>query len=548
MSASGARPPASDSRRLLLASGAGVLLGAGAGAAAGALTGRTGPAPVQVISRPAGTSRIVDVHDHLDESLPAGAARDTAAWQAALAAAAVPEDGVDPAEHHAVVTAPGGSFVVDETLSWDARVSIDGHCEIRYTGSGPALQTVGPVLQSSAAGYTRQHQTVLSNLHLIGDGSNTGIAVSAPSHLREPGPKPAYLSFANVVARSFDTAVELGSHAYLLEFRSCSFQGNRVGVVAVSDAVDSGERIALQGCDLTSNTESALQIHGDQEFFVDQCSFDTFSTNQGRAVTISRGQAHFSHCHFEMQIPDNHGWFELDGWGALLSLTDCRFLIRARKEVDSDAERGLIQFSGAGGQRAVVRGGQFQGGSSRLPFLARGDGELTVSDTSALPSTALRFHAAERIRGVLDPHGSRSVLADDWTAEGGASVAPGDSPVAGLRALALEDGSGSGAVHLFVPIATGARVLASLDALYEGSGSVSIDLGFSTARRADGLGRDWYSATDVSARDSFAGVRLDDAYSLPAPEWAVCAVLRVRTDGMAASDRLHLRDLRVSRL
>lgn len=548
MSASGSRPPASDTRRLLLASGAGALLGAGAGAAAGALTGGTGSPPIQVITRPAGTTPIIDVHDHLDESLPAGAPRDTAAWQAALAAAAVPEDGVDPTEHHAVVTAPGGSFVVDETLSWDARVSIDGHCEIRYTGTGFALQTVGPVLQTSAAGYTRQHQTVLSNLQLIGDGSNSGIGVGAAPHLREPGPKPAYLSFANVVARSFDTAVELGSHAYLLEFRSCSFQGNRVGVVATEDAVDAGERIAFQGCDLTSNTESALQIHGDQEFFLDQCSFDTFSTNQGRAVTIARGQAHFSHCHFEMQIPDDHGWFELDGWGALLSLTDCRFLVRARKEVDGDAERGLVEFSGAGGQRAVIRGGQFQGGNSRLPFLARGDGTLTISDTSTLPSTRLRFHAAERIRGVLDPHGSRSVLADDWVSEGGASVAPGDSPVAGLRSLVLEDGSGSGAVHLFVPIAAGARVLASMDALYEGDGTAEISLGFSTARRADGLGADRYSATEVSARDSFAGVRLDDAYAMPAPDWAVAAVIRVRTDGMASGDRLHLRDLRVSRL
>lgn len=535
-------PPTSGSRRLLLASGAGALLGAGAMAA------RAGVAPVQVIQRPAGIARVVDVHDFLDDSVPAGARRDTLAWKAALAAAVVVDDGVDPAEHHAVVTAPGGSFTVDETLAWDTRVSIDGQCEIRNAGDGVLLETVSPVVQTSAAGFTRQHLTVLSNIHLSGDGGNRGISIAADPHLRSPGPKPAYLSFANVVVRSFDTAIELGSHAYLLEFRSCSIQGNRIGVLAPEDAVDSGERIAFQGCDLTSNTESAIDIRRDQEFFVDQCSFDTFSTNQGRAVTIARGQAHFSHCHFEMQIPDQNGWFQLSGWGALLTLTDCRFLVRKRTEIDIRAERGVIEFSGAGGQRAVVRGGQFQGGTSLLPFLARGEGTLTISETSALPSTSLRFHAAEGIRGLLDGDAERSALADDWVGARGASVSPDDSPVEGLRAFSIEDGGGRGAVHLFVPLQAGARVLVSLDGLYDGAGSAEIALGFATERRAEGLGGEWYSSTTVTATGGFTGVVLDDAYSLPAPDWASRAVVRVRTERMSVGDRLFLRGLRISRL
>ncbi|MWV57954.1 hypothetical protein [Rathayibacter sp. VKM Ac-2754] len=542
MSSFGPVPPAVESRRTVLAAGAGALLGAGALAARGT-AGTT-----SVVVRPAGTERIVDVHDYLDASMAPGPARDTAAWKAALAAAAVPDEGVAPEEHHAVVTAIGGSFTVEETLSWDTRVSIIGHCEIVNAGSGFLFRTVSPVVQKTAAGFTRQHQTVLSDIHLVGSGGSSGIAIGAAPHLRESGPKPAYLTLVNVVLRSFDIAVELGSHAYLLEFRSCSIQGNRIGVLATKEAVDAGERISIQSCDLTSNTQSAIEILGDQEFFVNQCSFDTFSTNQSRAALVELGQIYFTNCHFEMQIPDRNGWFELAGWGALLTLTDCRYLVRGRVEVRAEAERGLIEFSGAGGQRAVVRGGQFQGGTALLPFLARGDGVLTVEDTSALPRTALRPHAGERERGVLDASAARSSLADDWVASGEAEVTPVDSPVSGVRAFAVGDGSGEGAVHLFVGIKTGARVLVSLDALFSGAGSATVDLGFSTARRTEGLGQDWYSASRIVDSDSFAGIRLDGAYSIPAPDWAGFAVLRIRTGAMGPDDRLYLRDLRFSRL
>ncbi|WP_085475936.1 hypothetical protein [Rathayibacter oskolensis] len=490
----------------------------------------------------------MDVHDYIDPSAPPGAARDTAAWKAALTAAAIPDEGVTPEEHHAVVTAYGGSFTVEETLSWDTRISIDGHCEIVNSGPGFLLETTSPVVQKTGAGFTRQHQTVLSNLHLVGDGTNSGVAIGAEPHLRQPGPKPAYLTLVNVVLRSFDTAVELGSHAYLLEFRSCSIQGNRIGIVATRDAVDSGERISIQSCDLTSNTQSAIEIHGDQEFFVNQCSFDTFSTNQSRVVSVALGQIYFTNCHFEMQIPDRNGWFELTGWGALVTLTDCRYLVRGRVEVSTEAQCGLIEFSGARGQRAVIRGGQFQGGTSLLPFLARGDGTLTVSETSSLPSTALRPHSGERERGILDPDGDRSSLADDWVTTGKATVSGGESPVSGVRAFSVGDDTGVGAVYLFVPIERGARVLVGLEALFAGEGTAAVDLGFSTARRSGGLGSQWYSRTEIAASERFESFRLDGAYSLPAPDWAVFVVLRVRTAGMAAADRLFLRDLRFSRL
>jgi hypothetical protein len=539
--------------------------------------------------RPVGENALVfNVNDYVDSLSPTldKAERDTQAWENALSDAAAAQGG--QANRFAVVVGPGGDFYIKRTLTWNTRVSIDGHCEMTSQvppdASGNSQYMWILQCDDQGIGYweTRQHATTFSNVICAGDESlstkSHGILLE---HIDPAGSsdvkRAAYLTFRNTTWRAFDTAITFGQHAYMISFHSSSIQGNVIGARAKAPTAsqvstwDSGERFVFEDCDLTSNFNLGFSIDYDQAMHFAHCSFDLIANGDASAGSVARGQAYLTNCHLEMWAPNSTPasvtpkaglpWFDLTDFGASLQLTDCRMLIRARPGVTGDADCGIIRFSSASpskGQRAVIRGGTINGSATSLRYLATGTGgRLTVNETQTIAGTVLTPHSNQSDPLLRDGIAGLTVIFDDWIVlpAGVDTIVPTAFPGFGsgvdgraFKMLHKTKGTTSN-VYLYIPIQTAARALINFDwAVIDAVSSATAYIGYATSRKTDAMG-EWEGAVVMSqavASNKWGSVQFAQKFARTAPGWAMYLVLRFDLTQVNTGASLYVRNIKAS--
>jgi hypothetical protein len=247
---------------------------------------------------------------------PANADADTAGWKAALAAAAA----VGGPLVRASVIAPSGIFHINDTLTWNLKISIDGYAQLNCVITDPnkyMWQTVS-TSPTDLGSPIRQRATTMRHLIMwCEDGVANGISISGTTSSNKPG----HINFENTVWHGFKTGVYFGTHAYMISFSQSNIQGNALGILH-DDAENSGERLVFNDCDITGNAK-AFELSSGQALHFLTCSF---SYNARQLGSTTNGQVYFLNCHIEGRQP-YAPWVSMTGSGSLVDFADCRFLI-----------------------------------------------------------------------------------------------------------------------------------------------------------------------------------------------------------------------------
>ncbi|WP_181068008.1 hypothetical protein [Rathayibacter sp. AY1A7] len=254
----------------------------------------------------------------------ADAAADTAGWKAALAAAAA----FGPAFGTATVRAPGGIFYVNDTLTWNLRVSIQGPAEIRSTITDPSKYLW--VAYTDAAGDATnpggspvdQHATAMSQIINVGAGNagGNGLRIGRLDGTA-PTEKPSHISLDKSVFRNFNEGVRFGANTYMVKFDHVAIQACKVGIRHLA-AANSGERLVFQDCSITGNN-LAIDAQTDQAMDFNVCSF---SYNHRQILRSKSARVFFNGGHVEMNSP-YAPWFDLLDVSAFVQFTGVRFLL-----------------------------------------------------------------------------------------------------------------------------------------------------------------------------------------------------------------------------
>ncbi|MDQ0710410.1 hypothetical protein QFZ52_003062 [Arthrobacter woluwensis] len=526
-------------------------------------------------------SLVFNVFDYYGAPTGNTAQNDTNAWKACLAAAksAVGYGSYGTsAKTYPIVTAPGGSFLINDTLEWDVRVSIEGHCEIKSEISEPGkpLWRAVCVDQSDPMYLARHRATSFSHVVSRGNGEGSlGILIAYPDGDGVSGGlKTSQLTFRNTAWIQFGCAVELGDRSYMIGFHSSSIQRNQLGLRSLTGTKDTGERIVFEDCDITGNVEAFVIGKEVGAHFI-ACSFDQYGTEaqlpyapSGGATAVDPligivdgGFAVLHACHLEGYVPRastvgqpdarSRPWFDLTGAFANLSIVDSNFRLKKRPEITGVGREvdgpPFIRFHDdpAKAQRARISGGFFASSDETLGYLGAGGGTLTVQDTSMDASSRFWPHV-QRGKGLLyDPVPTASLILDDWKfTSSNASITvvdDGDSKAFELAQTVKE----SSLAQLFLPIRQNARFRISFEWQAVQAGTVQARIHYGTSKKV--IDPTKYADTALAyTNGSWQYASFPQLMRQPAPPWATYAVLSLSLSALPSGGKFRLRNIEAS--